>query len=222
MSNRLLSFGSILISLAVAAGTLAQSRLQNLGDLKLQLIAYHRSGAYERNVELVVTKAQKFVEKRAQRVKNPALVLDIDETSLSSWPQLAANDFGYIPAGSCDTLPAGPWGVRSWELSGRAEAIKPILGLFNAARALNVSVFVNLPTSGKRARRNRRKIVGQGYTIIANVGDQPSDLAGGYAERTLLLPDPLYRFRNFAEAPNWQAIDLIAFATELRFDRPLA
>ena len=31
------------------------------------------------------------------------------------------------------------------------------------------------------------------YTIIANVGDQPSDLAGGHAERTFLLPDPFYR-----------------------------
>ena len=27
----------------------------------------------------------------------------------------------------------------------------------------------------------------------ASVGDQPSDLAGGYAEKTFLLPDPFYR-----------------------------
>ena len=33
----------------------------------------------------------------------------------------------------------------------------------------------------------------QGFTIIANVGDQPSDLAGGYAERTFLVPNPFYR-----------------------------
>jgi acid phosphatase len=31
------------------------------------------------------------------------------------------------------------------------------------------------------------------YTIIANIGDQPSDLSGGHAERTFLLPDPFYR-----------------------------
>ena len=30
------------------------------------------------------------------------------------------------------------------------------------------------------------------HTIIANVGDQPSDLAGGYAKRALLT-DPFYR-----------------------------
>jgi predicted secreted acid phosphatase len=32
-----------------------------------------------------------------------------------------------------------------------------------------------------------------GYTIIANMGDQPSDLIGGHAERKFLLPDPFYR-----------------------------
>jgi predicted secreted acid phosphatase len=32
-----------------------------------------------------------------------------------------------------------------------------------------------------------------GYTIIANIGDQPSDLIGGYAEKKYLLPDPFYR-----------------------------
>ena len=39
----------------------------------------------------------------------------------------------------------------------------------------------------------RAAIEQAGYTIIANVGDQPSDLAGGHAEKTFLLPDPFYR-----------------------------
>lgn len=38
----------------------------------------------------------------------------------------------------------------------------------------------------------RRKIQEQGYTIILNVGDQESDLSGGYAERTYKLPNPVY------------------------------
>ena len=32
-----------------------------------------------------------------------------------------------------------------------------------------------------------------GYTIIENMGDQPSDLLGGHAEKKFLLPDPFYR-----------------------------
>ena len=39
----------------------------------------------------------------------------------------------------------------------------------------------------------RAGIAAEGYTIIANVGDQPSDLLGGYAERIFLLPNPFYR-----------------------------
>jgi acid phosphatase len=39
----------------------------------------------------------------------------------------------------------------------------------------------------------RARIEQQGYTIVANVGDQPSDLAGGYAEKGFQLPNPFYR-----------------------------
>jgi predicted secreted acid phosphatase len=39
----------------------------------------------------------------------------------------------------------------------------------------------------------RAEIERLGYIIIANMGDQPSDLIGGHAERKYLLPDPFYR-----------------------------
>jgi acid phosphatase len=38
----------------------------------------------------------------------------------------------------------------------------------------------------------RRKLVEKGYVIAVNVGDQASDLDGGYAERTFKLPNPFY------------------------------
>jgi len=38
----------------------------------------------------------------------------------------------------------------------------------------------------------RRKITEQGFTIVLSVGDQESDLKGGYAERTFKLPNPVY------------------------------
>ena len=41
----------------------------------------------------------------------------------------------------------------------------------------------------------RRRIQEQGYTIVLNVGDQQSDLDGGYAERTYKLPNPVYFVR---------------------------
>lgn len=48
---------------------------------------------------------------------------------------------------------------------------------------MSVAVF----KSGARA-----KIEAQGYRIIANVGDQQSDVAGGHAERRFKLPNPYY------------------------------
>jgi hypothetical protein len=41
--------------------------------------------------------------------------------------------------------------------------------------------------SGERA-----KIEDQGYRVIANVGDQYSDLAGGHAGVAFKLPNPFY------------------------------
>jgi predicted secreted acid phosphatase len=38
----------------------------------------------------------------------------------------------------------------------------------------------------------RKQLVDEGYTIILNVGDQESDLTGGYAEKTFKLPNPIY------------------------------
>jgi predicted secreted acid phosphatase len=38
----------------------------------------------------------------------------------------------------------------------------------------------------------RQRLVAEGHTIILNIGDQDSDLAGGFAERTFKLPNPFY------------------------------
>ena len=38
----------------------------------------------------------------------------------------------------------------------------------------------------------RKKLVEQGYTIVVNMGDQISDLDGGFAERSYKLPNPFY------------------------------
>ena len=39
----------------------------------------------------------------------------------------------------------------------------------------------------------RRAVERRGYTILANLGDQRSDLKGGYSERTYKLPNVIYR-----------------------------
>jgi len=41
----------------------------------------------------------------------------------------------------------------------------------------------------------RAEIEAAGFDIIANIGDQPSDLFGGHAEKMFLLPNPFYRVK---------------------------
>jgi acid phosphatase len=48
------------------------------------------------------------------------------------------------------------------------------------------------PSAADFKAPKRREIVEQGYTIVLNMGDQLSDLEGGYAERTFKLPNPYY------------------------------
>jgi len=66
----------------------------NLGEIKLQLLDYLCFGGYDRDIEKVLADARAHVEARADKVEKPALVLDIDETSLStgriSWQMISA------------------------------------------------------------------------------------------------------------------------------------
>lgn len=212
------------------APTLDISAPINLGLLKRALIRY-RCLDYDNEVAAVLDEAHTWVSRRAPEVAKPAIVLDIDETSLSNWQQLQHNDFGYIPGGPCDLKTNAACGQRDWELSAAATTIKPTLALFDLAKSSKgkdgsaVAVFFitgrgedpvekaatewNLRKAGydgwaKLVLRpdgqstadfkttTRAAIEAEGYTIIANVGDQLSDLAGGHAERCFKVPNPFY------------------------------
>jgi len=219
------------MSFAIIATTDAFGQPPNLGELKSEALAYQQYGGYERDVASVAAQAQAYLDAHLANVKKPAIVLDIDETSLSNWEELKANDFGYVPAGDCSHLPAGPCGLIAWDAMGKAPAIGPVLALFNDAKSHHVAIFFitgrheaeraaterNLtlagyadwaevvmepdslhPESAADFKAPARKhIEDQGYHIILNIGDQPSDLAGdgtgAHAERGFLLPNPFYR-----------------------------
>ena len=76
------------------------SQPANLGVLKLQLLDYKCFGAYDRDVANVLAEARTYLEYRANGFGKLALVLDIDETSLSNLPNLLANDFGFFRGGA--------------------------------------------------------------------------------------------------------------------------
>jgi predicted secreted acid phosphatase len=197
----------------------------NIDKIKEVLLAY-QAGDYDGDVAAVFAAARAYVESRAASVTKPALVLDIDETSLSNWANIKANNFGFIADGACDRLPSGPCGFRAWILQGMAPVVKPALDLFNAAKSKRVAVFFitgrrdserqatlwNLDRAGYEGweklvtrpdndahatvqafkTEQRGKVADAGYAIIATVGDQQSDLDGGFAECRFKVPNPFY------------------------------
>ena len=200
----------------------------NIDTVKGLLVDYHQQ-YYDIDVAAVFDSAQAFIEKKASQSKRPALVLDIDETSLTNWPNLLADNFGFVAEGSCDVLPAGPCGFNQWVLKSSAKAIEPARQLFNAAKANGVAVIFitgrpnrqrdatilnlihegfdgwtelrtrpdrdDLPNVQTFKTAERTKVEAEGYTIIADVGDQMSDLEGEHSGCHFKVPNPFYFIR---------------------------
>lgn len=201
----------------------------NIEITKRSLIAY-RCDKYDADVGAVLAAARQWMEQRAPQVAEPAIVLDIDETSLSNWTEIYRDQFAYIPNGPCDLQKKGTaCGLHKWEELAEAPALLPTLQLFDTAKChhmaagcTKVAVFFVTgrgPTERGFTERNlhragyfgwdglymskggkvaafktsaRIAIEQRGYTIIANVGDQYSDLDGGHAERSFKVPNPFY------------------------------
>ena len=196
----------------------------NLWETQRQITQYIDSGRYDADVARVAYQAQEFVEMRAAQVTKPAIVLDVDETTLSNWPAYRVNGWARIVNGGCD-LREGPCGLRAWQGLGQASALKPMLAMAQRAHALGVAVFflsarpaelhevtehnlraVGYPVDGvivyppgahfsgaeQFKAPERQRLAEQGYTVLLAASDQDSDLAGGFAERTFKLPNPVY------------------------------
>jgi HAD superfamily, subfamily IIIB (Acid phosphatase) len=210
-----------------------------ISDLASSLRNYHDGGGYASDLQSVDSQAASFMSQQAKALREQrkrkcsgkgkkkskkkaraascappkiAIVLDIDETSLSNYAQLEANNF----SNAAGALIVGA-------TSSNQPAIAPTLGLYQQARAAGISVFAitgrptlvesltkqNLANAGYTDLQGvffkpsgqdtvtfksgeRAALEAQGYRIVANVGDQESDLAGGHADRSFKLPNPFY------------------------------
>jgi acid phosphatase len=139
-----------------------------LYDAQIGIEQYIGSGQYDREFAVVVQRAREYLEKRAKVVRKPAIVLDIDETSLSNWPAYRANGWSRITTGPCD-LANGPCGIRAWQASAESKALAPTLGLAKRANELGVAVFFitgRPPDLREATERNLRR---EGYDFAGVV-----------------------------------------------------
>jgi acid phosphatase len=198
-------------------------RIPNLDTLKKELRQYHdctcTCGCFAHDQDVQADRAMAFLRQRAAHRRAPeklALVLDIDETTLSNYQEEVGADFAY-------NKPV----FDAWVDTAQAPAIPGTLRLYKEAQRLGVSVlFITGRDEAQRAatERNlraqgfdhwqelvmrpadhgsqsigefkqmaRSQIMAKGYTLALNVGDQWSDLKGKpEAEFSVKYPDPYY------------------------------
>jgi len=196
---------------------------QNIDAVKKQLQHYQScsdSNCYVPQLERQADIAIGFLKQSIASAKpgdKLAIVLDIDETSLSNWEVEVHDDFGFIAAdlnwcihlrcgkaiGSTRKLfrEAKHSGVAIFFITGRlesqrtdtegnlkAEGYEHWADLFMRADNHPADQSVEEFKSGERA-----KILARGYHIVLNVGDQMSDLRGyPQADHSVKLPNPFY------------------------------
>jgi acid phosphatase len=198
-------------------------RIPNLDALKAELKQYHdctcKCGCYAKDLDHQADRAIAFLRIRAANRRPQeklALVLDIDETTLSNYEEMVKAGFAYDSAV-----------FNSWVESAKAPAIPGTLRIYKEAQRLGVSVFFitgrpetereateqNLRAQGfenwqqlflrsaaqssgaveEFKARARAAVVAEGYKIVLNVGDQWSDDMGKpQAEFFVKYPDPYY------------------------------
>ncbi len=218
MSGAISRFVGVILALAAAfPAALGAREPANLSALKAEIVGYVRSGDYEREVEGVARAAEQWVAARVasrQAGERLAVVFDVDETLLSNWPLMHRLDLGYVPAEWTRWVDAAEApaiepvrrlfravrekGVEVVVLTGRTERDRPATERnLRAIGCGDYAAFVCMPDGAKESTAAfktaaRRRLADQGFVFIANVGDQMSDLVGGYAEKTFKLPGPFY------------------------------
>jgi acid phosphatase len=198
--------------LALALSAVASAATVRAAATPAQLRA--GKAAYDKAITAGFAKATKQLDAQLEKhPKKPTVVLDIDETTMSNWGCFAAVDFDLgglatcVVQGKSVAFPAAKTFIK--HARARKVAIAFITG---APQALCAGRRKNLVAQGIKGpftlacrpagdtadtlvpykRAARKALQKRGATIVLNVGDQASDLAGGAAKTTVKLPNPIY------------------------------
>lgn len=201
-------------------------------DGSTMLHTFATDGAYVKQMHRIEARAAAFLKRAAHKHavhkharKTPAIVLDVDDTTLNTYNYEIYSNFIYNPTSNAAFVNAAAF-----------PAVPGMPRLVNFAKAKGYDVFfltgrpgtqlagtqTNLAKVGYPTVANnhvylkdyaadtwlascaptcttiqyksltRAHIQSLGYDIVANFGDQFSDLKGGHADQTFKLPNPMY------------------------------
>lgn len=183
------------------------------------LTQYYDSGQYIKDIEKAIKKARIYVDVqiRNRRQEKLAVVIDVDETALSNYHHLkrltfTSNIEAFTGAYLLGDLPAlepiklfydyminnnvNVFFVTSRPNSPEVSAVT-VMNLKKAGYHTWEKLYMrpvhldNLSTSAFK-QQARKEIAHHGYNIILTIGDQDSDLEGGFTEAKAKLPNPFY------------------------------
>jgi acid phosphatase len=198
-------------------------RIPNLDTLKKELRQYHdctcTCGCWAHDQDVRADRAIAFLRERTAHrhaQEKLALVLDIDETALSTYAEMLGANFAYnkpvfdawVDTAQATAIPgtlrlykeAQRLGVSILFITGRDEAQRAVTeqnlrtqGFDNWQELVMRPVDHGSQTIGEFKQVARSQMVAKGYTLALNVGDQWSDLKGKpEAEFSVKYPDPYY------------------------------
>jgi predicted secreted acid phosphatase len=204
---------TILAALAVIAvgGGIASADEPKAPASPRQIVEYHDSGEWRADTARALRRAQRVLRGHLD-TRRPAIVLDVDDTALSTYTCMKRAGFDRTAAkcGSKRSLPAIPptrrlfrfarrHGVDVFFITGRRERLREITAgnLHRAGYAgwRRLQMRPNRQPADHKdgwKARARRAIERRGYRIVVNIGDQRSDLDGGHAIRAVKIPNPMY------------------------------
>jgi predicted secreted acid phosphatase len=149
------------------------------------------------DVTVVTGQAQSYLASAlasAPSGEKPAIVLDIDNTSLASY-FYSSYPIPATPPVLALAKYASAHGAKVFFVTGRPDLIDAFTqyNLTNVGYTVDglysrnpIQLLESLQTFKTGARK---QITEDGYTIVADIGNSQSDLDGGYAQATFKLPD---------------------------------
>jgi acid phosphatase len=170
-----------------------------------------RRGGRKRGVKLARVSHKRHGH--GHRKGKRAIVFDVDETALSNYSAIDADNFTYGPNSQAEAtdeigkaIPptlalyklAQKKGIATFFITGRREDVRDHTA-HNLQRegftnydglVLKPAGFTGTTTDYKSGAR--KAIEDKGYRIVASVGDQYSDLSGGHEAVAFKLPNPFY------------------------------
>jgi predicted secreted acid phosphatase len=208
----LLAAVAALAAVPLAAATADEPKAPATAE---EITAYHDSGEWDQDTADVAARAKKSLTSQLKNApRKPAIVFDIDDTLESTYACAKNDDFDRTAIAVCTVQkkqdPIGPTKalyeyalkkkVAVFFITGRPEGIRALTedqlqsDGFGTRKGLYLRPNDDSHSSLVPYKSGTRKAIEKkGYKILVNIGDQKSDLSGGFSVKRFKVPNPMYK-----------------------------